>query len=368
MATLQATTATSMTVNNNTVWTAANDGSTNGADTGLDAGSIWGYNHLDFDIPARLSTTHTLTGGDTGTFYPMIFTEDDWTVDSTSHAMTMDIKRTNPNTNASGAGAFIFKVRYKGTNWGYHQNHYEVLEHYGSGSAYPFVAAIAQPGTTVWLAVWLRGGYTYDFQYGSRAGLFDTSLKSRKGGVVGANWGNPFGSSDTGDTWYWENNYGVNTPGVSTQTTLSLPTNGIYYQQHLCSKGYNLGLSDYRWTDCFVQTKDISSDARYKDNFGVSFGMAFLEKLNPVRFQRIGDTDRKFHHGFIAQEVGEALQELGYTSIDFAGFDDRNPDHLALMYDQFIPVIINAIQEEENEMSLLKQRVRQLEDRLNGDV
>jgi hypothetical protein len=38
------------------------------------------------------------------------------------------------------------------------------------------------------------------------------------------------------------------------------------------------------------------------------------------------------------------------------------------MYDQFIPVIINAIQEEENEMSLLKQRVRQLEDRLNGDV
>ena len=49
MATLQATTVTAMTVNNNTVWTAANDGSTNGADTGLDAGSIWGYNHLDFD-------------------------------------------------------------------------------------------------------------------------------------------------------------------------------------------------------------------------------------------------------------------------------------------------------------------------------
>ena len=117
-----------------------------------------------------------------------------------------------------------------------------------------------------------------------------------------------------------------------------------------------------------MQTKDISSDVRYKDNFDVSFGIAFLEKLNPVRFQRIGDSDRKFHHGMIAQEVGQALQELGYTSNDFAGFDDRNPDHLALMYDHFIPVIINAIQEEENEMTLLKQRVKLLEDRLNGDV
>jgi hypothetical protein len=95
---------------------------------------------------------------------------------------------------------------------------------------------------------------------------------------------------------------------------------------------------------------------------------ADIQKLNPVRFQRIGDTDRKFHHGFIAQEVGEALQELGYTSNDFAGFDDRNPDHLALMYDQFIPVIINAIQEEEQEMVLLKQRVKQLEDILNGGL
>ena len=60
MATLQATTVTAMTVNNNTVWTAANDGSTNGADTGLDAGSIWGYNHLDFDISADVANFNIL--------------------------------------------------------------------------------------------------------------------------------------------------------------------------------------------------------------------------------------------------------------------------------------------------------------------
>jgi hypothetical protein len=356
MASLQTSTvATSMAVAGNTVWTNGNMGGTARADTGLDADQIWGYNRNYFDIPSRIDATVTV-GGSTGTYYPMIFTQDDWDAGGGGTPLIMDVRRTNPNQDGTGYGVMFAKIKYRATNWGFHQNHWEVMESYGSGNQYPFIANIAQPGTANYLAVWMRGGCSFSFSFGTRATLFDTSTKATKGG-----WNSTTQTSTTGDGWAWEST-GLTGGGISTQTTQSLPTNAHYYQQDLCSKGYDLGQGGFRASNVYVTTKTISSDGRYKDNLDVSFGLEFLELLKPTSYQWIGGKpDTKHHYGFIAQEVKEVMDKLGIAESDFAGYDSRNPEHLALSYDQFIPILITAIQEEENIMTGLKERVSKLE-------
>jgi hypothetical protein len=358
MASLQASTATSLTVDSNTVWTAATDGSTNGAGTGLDANQIAGYTALRFDIPTRIDATTTLTGGASNTFYPMVFTEDDWDAGGSGTPLIMDIRRNDPSINGAGTGRFFFKLKYRATNWGFHQNHWEVLENYGDGNGYPFIANIAQPGTSNYLAVWMRGGLTYNMSYGTRANLFDASVRS---GAKGA-WTGSVGST-SGDAWSWEHP-NLTSSGVAPQTTLSIPTSAHYYQQHFCAKGTNLGDGSFRAANCYVVTKDLSSDQRYKDNFELSLGLEFLEKLKPVSYQwKDESNDKQHHYGFIAQEVKAVMDELGIAEQDFAGYDGRNTEHLAMDYNQFIPVVINAIQQEEETMSKLKQRVTLLEEK-----
>ena len=51
---------------------------------------------------------------------------------------------------------------------------------------------------------------------------------------------------------------------------------------------------------------------------------AVFKKLQPVSFQVIDGTSGQTHTGFIAQDVEEAMSEVGLTDQDFAGFC-RNP-------------------------------------------
>ena len=209
----------------------------------------------------------------------------------------------------------------------------------------------------------MRGGITYDIQYGTRASLYDSSVRAgAKGGWTGGV------GSTTGDGWSWEHP-NLSTGGVSPQSTLSIPTSAHYYQQHLCSKGYDLGLSSFRASNCYVVTKNISSDQRYKDNFAVSLGMEFLQKLNPVSYQWIDEVnaDKNQHYGLIAQEVKSVMDQLGIEEADFAGYDGRNPEALAMDYNQLVPIIINAIQEEQAIMIELTNRVISLEEKY-GDL
>ncbi|NVD41301.1 tail fiber domain-containing protein [Ensifer sp. HO-A22] len=70
----------------------------------------------------------------------------------------------------------------------------------------------------------------------------------------------------------------------------------------------------------------------------------------PVEVSRTG---RRQHFGLIAQEVQEALQ-----GVDFGGHvidDMSDPDSLqSLRYEQFVPILIKAVQE-------LSARVKELE-------
>jgi hypothetical protein len=86
---------------------------------------------------------------------------------------------------------------------------------------------------------------------------------------------------------------------------------------------------------------------------------SLLDNLKPVRYKYNDGTSDRYHIGFIAQEVAEALDVANIDSKDFAGlviFDQGTKDeHWALRYEEFIALNTAAIQK-------LKSRVAELED------
>jgi len=349
MAQLQTTTATAMSVASGTVWTAANDG----AGSQMDANSIAGYTAIFLDITNN--TVDFTLGGTTDTFYPVVFNGSAWGEGGGGVTSRIDVYRT-PNQDGTNFGALTAKVRYRSTNWGYHRPFWEVTENFGTGTFYPFISRAELSPHRTFMALWLRGGLSYTFHYSSQEALIDGRAVSAKGGP---------GVAGDGSSFSWVSN--VNTTQIFSTTGVSVPSSSWYLQTHYGSKGFDLGSSSFRWQDCFVAAKDISSDERFKDNFGVSFGTTFLEKLNPVSYQWKNSKDRRRHTGFIAQEVKEIMDELGISEQEFAGYEGRNPDHLALSYDQFLPMIINAIKDADTEITDLKNRLIRLEQR-NGII
>jgi hypothetical protein len=126
---------------------------------------------------------------------------------------------------------------------------------------------------------------------------------------------------------------------------------------------------------------DIRDKADVQDTM---LGLDFIEKLRPVDFKwdyredyilvddetgevtyfpKDGSKKRtRYHHGVIAQEVREVINETG---IDFGGFQDHSlnggSDVLSIGYEEFIAPLIKAVQE-------LSARVKELESKAQSDA
>lgn len=131
---------------------------------------------------------------------------------------------------------------------------------------------------------------------------------------------------------------------------------------------WNLGRTDKMWGTVYAKTctasgsdraikKDISSDLVIYNRF--------FDLLTPCSYKLIDGTSGRTHLGMISQEVEEALNTCGISSVDFAGFikspkmDDENnviegEYDYALRYGEFIPLLIWQVQK-------LKARVAELE-------
>jgi len=130
------------------------------------------------------------------------------------------------------------------------------------------------------------------------------------------------------------------------------------------------------------------SDGRFKRNIKEDVpGLAFIEKLRPVTYTldieaintfNTKDMDRdsitltanpekknEIVTGFIAQEVEQAAQSLGY---DFSGVDkpqDIDKQTYALRYGEFVVPLVKAIQEQQAQIELLQQKIIALEQKSN---
>ena len=127
-----------------------------------------------------------------------------------------------------------------------------------------------------------------------------------------------------------------------------------------------------------------TSDERIKEKIkGIDLGLDFINKLNPVQYEKrqpidyddslkenlrwykenesprvLDDSEKsKQRVGFIAQDVGEVLEELGYDSNnDMVDVDEvTTQQHIA--YSKLVAPMVKAIQE-------LTKKVEELEDKL----
>ena len=131
---------------------------------------------------------------------------------------------------------------------------------------------------------------------------------------------------------------------------------------------YNLGDGGLVWADIYAASGTINTSDREKKE-AIVYGLykldGLLDKLEPCTFRFRDGTSGRSHAGFIAQDVEEALEELGLTTADFAGLvksprEDGGYDYF-LRYNEFIP--INTW-----EIKKLKARVAELEARLGSQT
>ena len=129
----------------------------------------------------------------------------------------------------------------------------------------------------------------------------------------------------------------------------------------------------------------VVSDGRFKKDINENVsGLSFIMKLRPVTyhldmdkiavFMKTSDNSRDrvseaskekvLQTGFIAQEVENVAQELGY---DFSGIDrpDNENDYYGLRYAEFTVPLVKAVQEQQKMIESLKEEIRQLKDQVD---
>ena len=118
-------------------------------------------------------------------------------------------------------------------------------------------------------------------------------------------------------------------------------------------------------TNAYVQVAwTVVSDERDKTEIApLEKGLGFIKQLNPVsyKFRKDRDTEETVggkKYGFLAQDVLEVEGE------DNVIVDDEDPNKLKMTHEELIPVLVNAIKEQQEMIATLENRVTEMEKRL----
>lgn len=146
-----------------------------------------------------------------------------------------------------------------------------------------------------------------------------------------------------------------------------------------------LGSSNYRWYKLYASTAcSTSSDEREKsdimsiDDYPVTYsrdGSAnvfekLFDKLSPKTYTLNVENSGELHIGFIAQDIVNALEELGLSENDLALLDHdywidektgEEKDRYGLAYEEFIVLNTYMIQKQQEKIAMLEKRIAQLE-------
>ena len=124
---------------------------------------------------------------------------------------------------------------------------------------------------------------------------------------------------------------------------------------------YNLGAPNFVWSTIYCSTNELNwSDRNIKNSIEalpVKYVRMF-ELVEPKRYKLNSGTSGRYHTGFIAQEVEDAMRACGIDSQEFAGWaaaklDDGSETYF-LRYSEFIPILWAKVREQE-------ARIRRLE-------
>lgn len=151
---------------------------------------------------------------------------------------------------------------------------------------------------------------------------------------------------------------------------------------------YDLGSSWAKWRNVYATNGTIQTSDRNKKNaieeLSSEKAQSLIYGLKPSTYQMNTGTSGRTHWGMISQDIEELFDEIGMTSLDFAGFikspkmteevrDEETGKIIkesevvegeydySLRYDEFIAPIIKVIQSQHEEIEALKQRIELLE-------
>ena len=119
------------------------------------------------------------------------------------------------------------------------------------------------------------------------------------------------------------------------------------------SGAQSCGTSARRWSEVYTASSDITTSDRNRKHdirYDLSPYDALFGTLRPCAFQYNNGRSGRTHLGLIAQDVEEALEAAGLTSLDFAGFvkspvEDADGGYVySLRYEEFIALCIRQIQ------------------------
>lgn len=133
-----------------------------------------------------------------------------------------------------------------------------------------------------------------------------------------------------------------------------------YNNNTIPNTGYDLGSASQRWNEIYLaNSPNVSSDLKLKEDISnIDSSLSLVLKLRPVSYYWKDRTaDSASHFGFIAQELKRV-----FPSQIVVGNEER--DTLGVRYEELIPVLTKAIQEQ-NRMILDQQKaLSQLKDSL----
>ena len=124
---------------------------------------------------------------------------------------------------------------------------------------------------------------------------------------------------------------------------------------------YNLGAPNFVWSAIYCSTNELNGSDRNIKNSIEALPVKYVrmfELVEPKRYKLNSGTSGRYHTGFIAQEVEDAMRACGIDSQEFAGWaaaklDDGSETYF-LRYSEFIPILWAKVREQE-------ARIRRLE-------
>lgn len=124
---------------------------------------------------------------------------------------------------------------------------------------------------------------------------------------------------------------------------------------------YNLGSPNFVWSAIYCSTNELNgSDRNIKNSIEAlpEKYVRMFELVEPKRYKLNSGTSGRYHTGFIAQEVENAMRACGIESKEFAGWaaakrEDGSETYF-LRYSEFIPILWAKVREQEERLKRLE--------------
>lgn len=121
----------------------------------------------------------------------------------------------------------------------------------------------------------------------------------------------------------------------------------------------------------------VTSDKNYKYEIKNNVpGLDFITKLKPVTYkfdtkklarlknepkQKSNNKNSAMETGFLAQDVAKTAKEIGYNFNGIHIPEDETKDSYGISYSLFVVPLVKAVQEQQDEISSLKEKIEKLE-------